>query len=110
MGTWRRRKAELEGQLADLNRQLSVARHEEVSARRDHEAARLRADRAERAASELRARREDDQQRLQKARDAWGVAFPEGWQEKSGPRRRSAEKSCDACVVNSELAWSIYTF
>ena len=91
MGTWRRRKAELEGQLADLNRQLSVARHEEVSERRDHEAARLRADRAERAASELRARREDDQQRLQNARDAWGVALPEGWQEKS-----QEEQECSA--------------
>jgi hypothetical protein len=91
MDTWRRRKAELEGQLADLNRQLSVARDEEVSARRDQEAARLHADRAERVASEFRSRREDDKQRLQNARDAWGTAFPEGWQEKS-----QEEQECSA--------------
>ena len=83
MDAWRQRKAELEGQLADLNRQLSVARDEEVYALRDREAALLPADRAERAASELRARRKDDKERLQDAHDAWGAAFPEGWQEKS---------------------------
>ncbi|MDQ2873938.1 MAG: AAA domain-containing protein [Actinomycetota bacterium] len=81
VAAWQQRREELASRLGHRTRQVREAQQKVDRLTSRVVAARQRASDTARDAEVLINRRADDEQRIRRARAAWGSAFPEGWLE-----------------------------